>query len=130
VTDYRRTGVLSHNREPWLRERSPVMPSPLPRLRFSGDWQAAAQSLAERLDELIPFLAETLRSDLEEAGRGVPGAREQVETTVQRVLGACIGYLARSEPTQTQKARIEAVRRAARFTLVQLGRARLDAELR
>ena len=109
---------------------APVMPSPLPRLRFSGDWQAAAQSLAERLEDIIPFLADTLRRDLDEAQRGVTGSRAQVEVTVQRVLGACIGYLARSEPTQTQQARIESVRRAARFTLVQLGRARLDAELR
>jgi hypothetical protein len=107
---------------------APVMPSLLPRLRFSGDWQAAAQSLAERLDDLIPFLADTLRSDLEEAARGVPGARAQVEVTVQRVLGACIGYLARSEPTQTQQARIEAIRRVARFTLVQLGTSRLGDE--
>jgi hypothetical protein len=95
-------------------------------LRFSGDWQAAAQSTAERCADLIPSLAETLTRDLDEARQGVPGAREQVEVTTQRILGACIGFGARAVPTSQQSERIKGIQRAARYTLVQLGKAKLE----
>lgn len=105
---------------------APTMPGPLPRLRFSGDWQAAAQSTAARCVDLIPSLAETLTRDLDEARLGVPGAREQVEVTIQRILGACIGFEARSVPTPQQGERLKGIQRAARYTLVQLGKSKLE----
>lgn len=108
---------------------APAMPSVLPRLRFSGDWQAAAQSTAERCAELFPALSETLTLDLVEALRGMPGGRGQVETTIQRVIGACLGFEARGPLTQQQSNLIAGIRRSARYTLVQIGRAELADEV-